>query len=97
MDISLSIGRKKYYLAKVNLNAILTGWEAFVNKSEVSEKLAKERALVCSTCEFAKKSKLIGLLKDEIVEVQGYKCEKCSCPLSAKVRQSVELCPLKKW
>jgi len=84
-------------LESMNYKAILSGWEAFMNKSEVTEKLAKERAVICSGCEHAVKSKLVGLMGDDIVEVQGYKCSVCSCPLSAKIRQSIEPCPVGKW
>ncbi len=77
---------------------ILNGWQNFISKNEISEKIAKERALKCKGCVFAVESKTIkAFIKDEIKEVQGFVCDKCKCPLSAKIRSQNEKCPKKEW
>lgn len=80
----------------IKLSNILNGWKNFLDKSEVSESIAIIRAEQCSTCNEAKKSKLI-FFKDKLEEIEGYKCNKCQCPLSAKVRSINEKCPIGKW
>ena len=80
----------------IKVSNILDGWKNFIDKSEVAEKLASERAEKCSKCENAIKSNLL-FFKDSLKEIQGYKCNKCQCPLSAKVRSKNEKCPIDKW
>ena len=78
------------------INDILSGWSNFIDKSEVTEETAKQRAKICSECEHAKKSMLLGFIKDELKEVEGYYCNDCGgCPLSAKVRTKNDIC--EKW
>ena len=75
---------------------ILSGWKNFIDKTEVTEAIAKQRANICSTCEYSKKSKLLAFVKDELKEVEGYYCADCGgCPLSAKVRTKNNICD--KW
>lgn len=79
------------------LQDILNGWENFIDKSEVTEALAKQRAEHCLKCDELKKGGLLSLIKDDIVEIQGYYCNICKCPLSAKLRSVNKKCPLNKW
>lgn len=79
------------------ISNILNGWENFIEKNEVSEKLAKLRAVNCSDCSSAKKGLLTAFINDDLKEIQGYYCNECKCPLSAKIRSINETCPLKKW
>lgn len=79
------------------LQDILNGWENFIDKSEVTEDLAKQRAKHCLKCDELKKGGLLSLIKDDLVEIQGYYCNKCFCPLSAKLRSVNEKCPLNEW
>lgn len=76
---------------------IISGWSNFIERSEVTEEIAKERGVICSTCEHAKHSKLLTVfVKDELKTVQGYYCSDCEgCPLSAKIRTKNNIC--KKW
>lgn len=75
---------------------ILSGWSNFIDKSEVTEAIAKERAAICSTCVHAKKGILTAFIKDDLKEIQGYYCNDClGCPLSAKIRTKDNIC--KKW
>jgi len=75
---------------------IASGWKNFIDKTEVNEKVAIERALICSKCKYAKKSMLLAFIKDDLKEVEGYYCSDCGgCPLSAKIRTKNNIC--KKW
>jgi len=78
------------------LNHILNGWKNYIDKSEVTENIAKQRAAICVTCPHAKHGKLLAFVKDSLKEVQGHYCALCHCPLSAKVR-STDICPENKW
>lgn len=80
----------------ISVPNILDGWKNFIDKSDVSESLAKKRAEKCGSCNEAKKSILV-FFKDELQEIEGYKCNQCQCPLSAKVRSINEKCPIGKW
>lgn len=76
---------------------VLEGWQNFIEKSEVAEELAEQRAKECVTCPSAKKGKLLAMIKDDLKHIEGYYCSECQCPLSAKLRSKNENCPLKKW
>ena len=80
----------------MSLKNILSGWKNFIDKSDVTEALAVQRGLKCLDCKYKKKSTLM-FFKDELKEIEGYICNKCSCPLSAKIRSNNEKCPLNKW
>jgi hypothetical protein len=75
---------------------ILTGWKNYLDKSEVVEEIAKERAAICAICPHAKQGKLLTFVRDTLKEVQGAYCNECGCPLSAKIRSS-DICPKLKW
>ena len=49
-----------------------------------------ERLVICNNCN--EKTIIIKLKNTEF-----YKCNKCNCPLSAKLRATNEKCPLNKW
>lgn len=78
------------------IDSILTGWKNFIDKSEVVEEIARERAAICAVCPYAKQGKLLTFVKDSLKEIEGAYCDKCKCPLSAKVR-SKDICPMSKW
>ena len=80
----------------MNVKAILTGWRNFMDKSEVVEEKAGQRAKICAACPNAKQGKLLIFVKDTLEEVQGAYCDVCKCPLSAKIR-STDICPIRKW
>ena len=75
---------------------ILSGWQNYINKNDVSENLAAERATLCATCPHARQGTLLTFIKDRLTEIEGAYCNICKCPLSAKVRSN-DTCPLKKW
>jgi hypothetical protein len=76
---------------------ILNGWQNFLTKSEVTELMAEERAKICFDCKDKKKTKLLAFIKDDLKEIEGFKCKKCKCPLSAKIRSIKEKCPKNLW
>ena len=77
--------------------AIIEGWRNYATDSGINHDVVVSRAKTCSDCPHSVKGKLITMVKDELKEIEGHKCELCGCPLSAKIRQSVELCELGKW
>lgn len=80
------------------LKKILNGGKNFIIKSEVSEKIAEERAKKCVTCPNAKHSNVLEVfIKDDFKTVSGFYCDLCKCILSLKIRSEDETCPLKKW
>lgn len=81
----------------LDFNNIINGWHNFLSKSEVTETLAQERAKECLKCEDKSKAILLAFVKDNFKEVEGFKCNLCNCPLSAKIRSINEKCPKKLW
>ncbi|GLB47763.1 hypothetical protein [Neptunitalea lumnitzerae] len=81
------------------IKAIIDGWRNyFQGSSSVGLTLAQERAVICSTCEYAKYGKHAAILPDaQIGNIQGYYCGVCKCPLSTAVRSSGYECPKNKW
>lgn len=75
---------------------ILSGWKNYLEKSEVTEAIARQRATVCRICPNAKTGMLSAFIKDSIKEIKGTYCALCGCPLSAKVRSN-DICPENKW
>jgi len=80
----------------LRISNILNGWKNYLDKSQITESLARQRAIVCAACPHAKQGRLLAFIKDSLTEVEGAYCNKCKCPLSAKVR-STDVCPLNKW
>ncbi|HYD91577.1 MAG TPA: hypothetical protein VEA37_08850 [Flavobacterium sp.] len=80
----------------MKITAILSGWKNYLDRSEVSESIARERAAICAFCPFARHGKLLAFIKDSLKEVEGVYCSVCNCPLSAKVRSN-DICPKNKW
>lgn len=78
------------------INNILTGWKNYLNKSEVTETKAANRAAVCAVCPHAKQGKILTFLNDHLNEIEGAYCNQCGCPLSTKIRSN-DICPLNKW
>jgi predicted PP-loop superfamily ATPase len=80
-----------------NFNKILNGWKNYIDKSEVVEKVAEQRAEICGRCPFAVEKKILIFVKDDFKEVEGMACNRCDCPLSMKIRSINESCPEKLW
>lgn len=75
---------------------ILSGWKNYLDKTAVTETVAKQRATLCASCPHAKQGKLLAFIKDRLTEIEGAYCNICKCPLSAKVRSN-DICPENKW
>lgn len=80
------------------ISNIMGGWKNVVFKDPEVEKLAKERAKICDTCDYASEDNdsFFDLEKDKLVTYKGY-CKKCLCPFKAKLRSVNEKCPINKW
>lgn len=63
------------------LSSIYNGWKHLIWTSAEIEKIAKERAVICSECSHNKN----GI------------CRQCYCVISAKIRSKIEKCPVAKW
>lgn len=78
------------------ISNILQGWKKYINGDTTDEE--RRRAEICSECEHATVGTYEKLMKDfELKKVQGFKCGKCHCPLSTKIRSKNEKCPAGKW
>lgn len=63
------------------LKEILNGWTNVIWEKPEVEKMAMDRAIVCSTCD-----KNVNNI-----------CNSCGCPLIAKTRSEYSTCPEGKW
>jgi len=76
---------------------IYTGWKNYLTDDELASELAKERAEHCAVCPHAVFKKHLANVKDEVQIIEGYVCDLCHCPLSAKLRVPDEKCDAGKW
>lgn len=76
------------------MSKILHGWYNVLTKK--TTELDRKKAGVCETCVNARYSKYIDFVQDELVQVKGFVCDACGCPLISKIR-SGDKCPLNKW
>lgn len=82
----------------VVLKNIIDGFAHLIYNDPEVEAIAKNRAAICATCPFAEKFGLYSIVVDnKTKQIQGMKCGKCGCNLSAKVRSMEDRCPLGKW
>jgi hypothetical protein len=65
----------------MNFKEIIEGWGNYIFPDPEVEKIAKERALICSECPNNK----LGI------------CSECGCPLISKTRSINSKCPINKW
>lgn len=96
-------------MSRRKLQAIASGFKNYIFPNATIEELANVRAKICSKCPDMKSSmkfKVLDLIKalsqnSEKVEtkeiIKGAGCGICKCYLPAKVRQTLESCPLDKW
>lgn len=63
------------------LQEILSGWKNVIWEKPEIEKLAMDRAVICSSCD-----KNVNNI-----------CQVCGCPLMAKTRSEYSKCPDGKW
>jgi predicted PP-loop superfamily ATPase len=82
---------------ELHFSKILNGWKNYIDKSEVVEKVAEQRAEICGRCPFAEEKLLLIFVKDNFKEVEGMACNRCECPLSMKIRSINEKCPENLW
>jgi len=75
----------------------MAGWANLVFETPKVRAMAKKRAERCAKCHYSVKGFVAELINDEIVDVKGMVCHKCTCPLSAKIRSPYEKCPIGLW
>ena len=97
--INFIIGLKpKKPTMKLNFRNIVDGFSNLAFPNEEVEKLAKSRAEICAACPSAVKVGVYSVVVDNRTkQIQGMKCDRCGCNLSAKVRSIHDTCPLGKW
>ena len=72
---------------------IISGWVNYFFDTQID----KDKLMKCYECEFAVTKKYLTFVTDDFKEVEGKVCDKCNCPLSAKLRSTNEKCPIGKW
>lgn len=77
----------------MQISNIINGWGNYFNDIEIPKNKLSE----CMICEFAITKKYLTFVKDSFKEIEGKVCDKCKCPLSAKLRSENEKCPIDKW
>ncbi len=82
---------------RMQVSKIINGWYHYLSGDTEVEKLANKRAKICAICPHKKESKVFAWVKDEIKEINGTICNKCSCPIAMKVRSINENCPINEW
>ena len=63
------------------LKSIYDGWKHLIWPDAETERIAKERAVMCADCKHSKLSW----------------CNQCGCYIPAKIRSLNEKCPIAKW
>jgi len=81
----------------MQVSKIINGWYHYLSGNTEVEKLANKRAKICAVCPHKKESKVFAWVKDDIKEINGTICNKCSCPIAMKVRSINEKCPINEW
>lgn len=80
------------------IDNIIEGWKNHFSGDKLAYTTALSRSEQCATCEYAVPSGMVfQLVNDEIKTIEGFKCNLCNCPLSAKLRSLNEKCDIGKW
>ena len=80
------------------LENIVKGFSNLIFNDPEVELLATQRAKICALCPYAEKSGIYSIIIDnKTTQIQGMKCGRCGCNLSAKVRSVADSCPINKW
>lgn len=83
----------------VNLVQIAQSWYEFSKGNQDTKELMEQRLKICDRCPFKEQ---LGPLGKKIVTslnqtASTYYCDKCKCPLAAKVSHPSNKCPMGKW
>jgi len=80
------------------LSNIIDGFGNLAFPNKAVEVIALKRAAICAACPNAVPSGIYNVIKDnKTKQIQGMKCDICSCALSAKIRSTNDSCPIGKW
>tara|TARA_B100000287_G_C20398151_1_gene688501 strand:- start:310 stop:531 length:222 start_codon:yes stop_codon:yes gene_type:complete len=63
------------------LESIINGWKNYIFENKEVEKIANQRAIICSKCDY------------NYLNI----CGQCGCMLPVKTRSLTSKCPLNKW
>ena len=94
-----NIAFKRTNKPDIKLASIVVGWTNLFIEDAAVEEIAMARANICAKCPFAEISGGVYsvVVDNKTTQIQGMKCTKCGCPLSAKVRSKNDYCPEGKW
>lgn len=81
----------------MNLKNLVNGWTNYVFENKEIEKLAYERAEICSKCPSNLRGDILVMLNDKLQSIKGRYCSECGCPLSPKIRGENSECDAGKW
>lgn len=81
----------------LNLKNIFVGWKNYLTDDEIASELAQQRAKHCAVCPHAVEKEHLLKIQDSIQVIEGYTCDLCGCPLSAKLRAPDSKCDEGKW
>jgi hypothetical protein len=83
----------------INLGEIAKGWFNYATADFHTQQLAQYRLNICDECPNKQQLSTIGKLLVTAINEEGslFKCDLCSCPLSAKVCNPLSKCPRDKW
>jgi hypothetical protein len=81
----------------MNLKDLVNGWTNYIFDNPEAEKIAYNRAKICSNCPSNKKGNILVFLEDKLKHIEGNYCDLCGCPLSPKLRSKKEKCDANKW
>ena len=90
--------KKDKPLHTIKLSNIVAGFGNLAFPNKEVEAIALKRAEICAECPNAVPSGLYNVIADnKTKQIQGMKCDMCSCDLSAKVRSVNDTCPRGNW
>lgn len=79
-----------------DLGHVINGWKRYL-KGETDPE-AIRRGEICKGCKHSGYGLFEKLLPDyTLSQVQGLKCNACTCPLVVKIRAKEKTCPKNKW
>ena len=81
----------------VKLANIIDGWKNYTFPSQEVEQVATQRAQICADCPNAIFDTFVDVIEFRAVEMHGYVCNQCKCPITKAVRSVNYSCPINKW
>lgn len=82
------------------MNNIIKGWGKSLGLFEVTEeekKMSLERLSKCAKCKYSKETRILKIVQRKAVDMPGYYCRKCFCPVNEKSLVKEEKCRMGLW